>query len=154
MHRVGWLPALSVVFQLPCRALALRTGNNAPLGRTLAKVFGSPPIVLLLVDWLMKLLLVTELGNDVVQFFERDEPPPMAQLVLIDRLGQLDDFGPKRAARIDELAAFAPLFAHAASLATICEGRFVLPARTWRARTWPARQAGNLNDFLHFNAPR
>jgi hypothetical protein len=56
VHRLGWLVALAVVLQIPYRALALKTGSDAPLGRSLPQILGWLLLVLLLVNWLMKLI--------------------------------------------------------------------------------------------------
>jgi len=57
MHRLGWFLALAVVLQLPYRAWALCSRDQAPLGKALPKVFGSVLIALLLVNWLMNVIL-------------------------------------------------------------------------------------------------
>jgi Protein of unknown function (DUF2752) len=55
-HRLGWLLALAVLVQIPYRLVALRTSRAAPLGRSLPRIFGWSLLVLLLVNWLMKLI--------------------------------------------------------------------------------------------------
>jgi len=87
------------------------------------------------------LFAVTELGDDVVQFFECDESPAVSQFVLIDRFGQFDHFRPERLAGINELPALAPVFSRTAGLSAIDKGGNFRCIR-------------GQNDVLHFGTPR
>jgi len=53
-----------------------------------------------------RLLVVTQLGHHVVQFFKRDESSAMSELVLIDSRSQLRDLWPRDADRRAELTTF------------------------------------------------
>ncbi len=56
IHPVGILLALAVVLQIPYRIIALRSPTGAPLGTSFPKLFGTLLVVLLLVNWLAKLI--------------------------------------------------------------------------------------------------
>jgi hypothetical protein len=87
------------------------------------------------------LFAVSQLGDNVVELFEGDEPPAVPQFVLIDCLGQLNHFGAKRLPGIDELPTFTPLFPASTKLTAIDEGSH-------------AGHGRGQNDFLHFDTPR
>ena len=55
-HRVGWLLALTVVFQVPYRIFALATGSPAPLGKSAPKFLGTLLVVLLIVNWMANVI--------------------------------------------------------------------------------------------------
>src|SRR5579871_6861851 len=93
---------------MPKRSAAART--KSPAAPTASKSCSRDSIVN------NRLLAIAELGDHVVELFERDEPPAMTQLVLVDRFGELDHFRAERLAGIDELPAFAPLFPLSAGL--------------------------------------
>jgi hypothetical protein len=52
------------------------------------------------------LLVISEAGDHVEEFFERDETAAMAKFVLVDCRGQLVDFFPFGVVSISELATF------------------------------------------------
>lgn len=56
MHHVGWLIAAAVLCQLPYRLLALRRGEDAPLGRRLPQYFAQLLIAVLLLNWLWNIV--------------------------------------------------------------------------------------------------
>src|SRR5579872_6466081 len=53
-----------------------------------------------------RLLVIPERGNHVVQLFERDEAPPVSQLVLINGHRELIDFGALGIIGVSELPTF------------------------------------------------
>jgi len=54
-HRLGWLLALAVVFQVPYRIVALRSENDTPLGRSFPGIVGWSLGLALIINWLIKL---------------------------------------------------------------------------------------------------
>jgi hypothetical protein len=56
MHKLGWLLATTVLFQIPYRLVALQTENGAPVGVTLPKYFATLLIILLFTVWLAQLM--------------------------------------------------------------------------------------------------
>jgi hypothetical protein len=55
-HRLGWLVALIVVLQVPYRAWAIRSGSKAPLGTRLPWVGTWIVVLLLMANWIAKLI--------------------------------------------------------------------------------------------------
>lgn len=56
-HRLGWLMMAAVLIQFPYRITALARKQDYPLGKTLPRLFGLALIVLLLGNWLLRLLV-------------------------------------------------------------------------------------------------
>ena len=56
MHRLGWLLALAVAFQLPYRLAALWGGMDRPLGSLAPTVFSWTLIFLLLANWVLQIV--------------------------------------------------------------------------------------------------
>ena len=56
VHRLGWLFALTIAFQVPYRIVALRRGGRAPIRPRIAEAFSVVLIVLLVGNWLHDLL--------------------------------------------------------------------------------------------------
>lgn len=55
-HRLGWLLALVVVVQVPYRVWAIRSGNAAPLGTKLPWAGMWTIMLLLIANWIAKLI--------------------------------------------------------------------------------------------------
>jgi hypothetical protein len=55
-HRLGWLLALTVLFQIPYRILSLRRPTPPLLGDLLPKVFGYTLIAALICNWALEML--------------------------------------------------------------------------------------------------
>jgi hypothetical protein len=55
-HRLGWLLAISVLFQFPYRVYALKTGKEMPLGHRLPKFYAYFLIAILFGNWLCRFL--------------------------------------------------------------------------------------------------
>lgn len=56
VHSLGWLVALFVAAQIPYRLWALRSPTGAPLGERLPWIIAITTIVLLLANWITRLL--------------------------------------------------------------------------------------------------
>jgi hypothetical protein len=57
-HRVGWLLALAVMLQIPYRLAGILGRNPRPLGRRFPKLFGMMLIVVLIGNWVLRMLHV------------------------------------------------------------------------------------------------
>lgn len=55
MHRFGWLLASLVALQIPYRLAALTRANGLPLGKVFPQALGIGVVMLLAVNWLLKL---------------------------------------------------------------------------------------------------
>lgn len=53
MHRLGWLLALAVVFQVPYRIVALSRRGEAAIGSRVGRWFGVFVVLALIVDWVL-----------------------------------------------------------------------------------------------------
>lgn len=52
LHRLGWLMAAAILFQIPYRLYALRYGDVSPATLFAYRIFGQVLIALLLLNWL------------------------------------------------------------------------------------------------------